>query len=82
MATKRASSWSIRTFWAKLGADRAKDARILGYNLFAVSKSDEDRIVELTRNYFEEVRSIVAGSQPSERVLLLNLSLLPFEPRD
>jgi transcriptional regulator with XRE-family HTH domain len=72
----------LRAFWAKLGAERATNARILGYNLFAVSRADEDRIVELTRNYFEAVRTIVSGSAPSERVLLLNLSLLPFEARD
>lgn len=69
----------LRAFWARVSADRARQTRILGYNLFAVSKADEDRIVELSRNYFEQVRSIVSVSAPSERVLLLNLSLLPFE---
>jgi hypothetical protein len=77
--SERARDRELRVFWASVGARRSRQARILGYNLFAVSRADEDRIVELTRSYFEQVRSIVSGSVPSERVLLLNLSLLPFE---
>ena len=44
--------------------------------MFAVSEADLRRIRELQKAYYQEVRAIVAESQPVERVALLNLQLL------
>lgn len=77
--SERERDRALKTFWAKVSAERTNRARLVGYNLFAVARRDEEKIVELTRSYFEQVRSIVSASEPSERVLLLHLVLLPFE---
>jgi transcriptional regulator with XRE-family HTH domain len=61
----------------RIGAPRAGD--ILGYNLFAVSAADLDRIRTLQRQFFREVRGIVAASEPSEAVALLNVQLVTWE---
>jgi hypothetical protein len=51
---------------------------MFSYNLFAISERDYERLRELHLAYFRELRSIVAASQPAERVVLAHLSLLPL----
>ena len=46
------------------------------YNLFSVSRVDLERIRELHRAYFRELRRIVAASEPAECVVLANVHLL------
>jgi hypothetical protein len=52
--------------------------REFAFNLFGVSAADLERIRQLQRAYFSELRSIVARSEPTERVVLLNLQILPL----
>jgi hypothetical protein len=46
--------------------------------LCGVSNADLERLRELQRSYFLELRSIVARSAPVEQVVLVNLQLLPL----
>ena len=46
------------------------------FNLFGVSNADFARLRELQKAYFNEVRTIVAPSQPVERVALVTVQLL------
>ena len=54
------------------------------YNVFSVKSEDLDRIRELYRAFFREVRQIVAASEPTDTVALLAIQLLdwPTPPMD
>jgi DNA-binding phage protein len=51
-------------------------------NLMSVSEADHERIRALTRSYFNDLRAIVAQSQPNERVLVFCAQLLPLDRAD
>jgi hypothetical protein len=72
---------SLAAFWARVGAERlrAGSQGNFAYNLFGVSNADLERLRELQRTYFAELRSIVANSQPVERVVLANMQLFALE---
>jgi transcriptional regulator with XRE-family HTH domain len=72
----------LKAWWFRVAADRfeAGATGVFSYNLFGVSARDFERLVELQRSYFRQLRSIVAQSQPVERVALVNLQLLTLEP--
>ncbi|MFZ5889766.1 MAG: DUF4423 domain-containing protein [Myxococcota bacterium] len=80
------SELASKRWWTELALERlaAGKAGIFSYNVFAVSAADLARIMDLYRAYFRQVRSIIAQSEPSERVALASLQLLPLdedEPR-
>jgi len=71
-------SREAKAFWARVALDRL-EAGVDGtfsYNLFSVSRADLERIRELHRAYFRELRHIVAASEPAECVALANVQLL------
>jgi hypothetical protein len=70
----------LKIWWARQALERLErnDPGLFSYNLFAVSERDYERLRELHLAYFRELRSIVAASQPAERVVLAHLSLLPL----
>jgi DNA-binding phage protein len=70
----------LKIWWGKQALERFErdPAGLFSYNLFAVSERDYERLRELHLAYFRELRSIVAASQPAERVVLAHLSLLPL----
>ncbi|MFT5583381.1 MAG: transcriptional regulator with XRE-family HTH domain [Cognaticolwellia sp.] len=73
---------SLKRHWLMVGMDRVGQPRegdILSYNLFSVSRADLGQIRLLQRSFFREVRGIVAASEPSESVALLNLQLVTWE---
>jgi len=73
---------TLKETWAKVGLQRLADAApgLFSFNVFAVSHRDYERLRELHRNYFRQLRSIVAVSQPSERVVVANVQLFPLDP--
>jgi transcriptional regulator with XRE-family HTH domain len=75
-AGKRLLAW-----WAQVGAERLKAGRNgrFSYNLFTVSEPDLERLRELQLAYFRELRSIVAQSEPAERVVVTNLQLFALD---
>jgi len=70
----------LKIWWARQALERLErnESGLFSYNLFAVSERDYERLRELHLAYFRELRSIVAASQPAERVVLAHLSLLPL----
>ena len=48
-------------------------------NLFTVSARDFERLRELQRNYFRQLRAIVAESEPAERVAIVNVQLFGLD---
>jgi DNA-binding transcriptional regulator YiaG len=66
----------LRRFWTAVACARIGDTRDLhSFNLFSVSAGDLDRLRDLQRAYFREIRGIVAASTPAERVGLVVLQL-------
>ena len=73
----------LKRHWLMVGMDRIGAPReddILGYNLFALSRADLQRIAALQRQFYREVRGIVAASEPSEVLALMNLQLVTWDP--
>lgn len=50
----------------------------LGYNVLSTSEADIERIRDILRKAFREVRAIAANSEPVETVALLNLQLITW----
>jgi transcriptional regulator with XRE-family HTH domain len=70
-------SQELKTFWTRVALERL-EAGVDGtfsYNLFSVSRADFERIQELHRAYFRELRRIVATSEPAECIALANVHL-------
>jgi transcriptional regulator with XRE-family HTH domain len=76
-----AGARKLAAFWARVGAERLRAGSHgnFAYNLFGVSNTDLERLRELQRRYFAELRAIVANSQPVERVVLTNMQLLALD---
>jgi transcriptional regulator with XRE-family HTH domain len=68
----------LRAFWAEVALERlrADQEGVFAYNLFGVSERDLARVRELQGAYYRELRTLVARSQPVERVVLANLQLV------
>jgi transcriptional regulator with XRE-family HTH domain len=71
----------IKRWWAEVGLDRMNDGApgVFSYNVFAVSAKDLVTITDLYRAYFRQIRSIIAQSEPSERVVMASLMLVPLD---
>ena len=67
----------LATWCAGLGAERlaAGGAGAFAFNVFCVSGDDLERIRQLQRDYFGQLRAIVADSRPSEHLVVVNLQL-------
>jgi hypothetical protein len=75
-----AAQW-LKAFWAGVAAERSRTQRpgLFAYNVFAVSRADLARLEVLLRDYLQEMRAIVAASEPSELVALANVQLFAME---
>lgn len=64
----------VREFWAEVAVERMQGdaAGRYGYNLYTVSKDDLKRIQDLQTQHFEELRALIASSEPAECVVLQN----------
>lgn len=74
------ASQQLKAYWAALAAEHTKVRRpgLFAYNIFAVSRADLARLEALQRDCLQEMRTIVAASEPSEVVALFNLQLFAF----
>lgn len=72
---------ALRKWWSKIAVERIDGAEdgIFSYNLCSVSQRDYERLQELHRAYFRQVRAIVSQSEPVERVVLLNANLFGLD---
>lgn len=73
----------LKQHWASVALERFRGGltpadTLFSYNLFAVSETDYQRIRALHLEYYERAREIVAASPTAERVVLLNLQLVPL----
>jgi DNA-binding transcriptional regulator YiaG len=75
-------SRQVKLWWTRTALERAESggADTLSYNLFSVSAADFERIRELYRSFYAQMRAIVADSAPNERVILWSTLIVPLEP--
>lgn len=71
-----------RAFWAGVASARAPQANdaLCAYNVCTLSAQGYAELRALQREYLLKARSLIAGSEPQERVVLLQVNLLHFEP--
>jgi hypothetical protein len=72
---------ALRLHWSDLARRRLAEhprTDLFGFNVFAVSEADLERIRELYRGFYREVRSVVAASDPPEAAALLLVHLVAW----
>jgi transcriptional regulator with XRE-family HTH domain len=76
-----AAERQLKQWWAELGVARLREGAPgqFSFNVFAVSQADYERLRELHQSYFRQLRSIVAQSSPSERIIAANVQLFPLD---
>jgi transcriptional regulator with XRE-family HTH domain len=75
---------SLKAHWSRVALARLErrppvGSAVFSYNLFSVSQRDYQRIRALQLRFYEDVRSLVEKSVPTERVALLNVQLVPLD---
>ncbi len=74
----------LKAHWARVGlrrlegGDASPDA-LFSFNLFAISEASFQKIRELHLDYYDHVRTIVEASTSADRVVLMNLQLVPLQ---
>jgi transcriptional regulator with XRE-family HTH domain len=73
----------LKLHWAEVGQQRlgtgaAPPGALFSYNLFPIDARGFERIRRLHLEYFERIREIVAESSAADRVVLMNLQLVPL----
>lgn len=71
-ATKELACWCAGLGAARLGAG---GPGAFAFNVFTVSAADLERLRQLQRDHFGQLRALVAESQPAERLAVVNLHL-------
>lgn len=71
----------LQTFWLKAAFDRhqARSPGVYSYNLFSISEADHQRLLQLYHAFFNDMRRLVAASEPSERVVLFVTQVIPLD---
>lgn len=75
---------ALKRHWARvglsrLGARQTSPDALFSFNLFATSEEAFQRIRQLHLDYYDRVRAIVDEAEGTQRVVLMNLQLLPLE---
>jgi transcriptional regulator with XRE-family HTH domain len=71
----------LKAHWAEVAMGRLDTPRPLdwhGYNVISVATADLERVREILRGAFREVRAIAAASNPVQSVALLNVELVTW----
>jgi hypothetical protein len=82
----RAALHRLKAHWADVATARLAASPLEGdlfaYNVISVSEADVERIREILRAAYREIRTLVAASEPAEAVALINLHLVRLFPRE
>ena len=73
----------LKGHWARVAADRLDDPRpddLVSFNLVSVSRADLGRLKQLQRDYFRELRGLVAASAPEEVAALVMMQVVSLSP--
>jgi hypothetical protein len=75
---------ALKAHWTRIALERIAEPGIddfFAYNLFSASSQDMDRIRELLRATYRQIRAIVSSTPADERIALFNLQLLHWPQR-
>lgn len=69
---------ALRRFWSETAAERggAQDKDVLAFALGSVALADVERLRDLHRRYYAELRELIAASEPAEAVVLATVNLV------
>lgn len=72
---------ALKRWTTQMALERMPDPAdgLFSVNLFTVSEADLERLRELQRNFFRQMRAIVAESEPGERVVIANVQLFGLD---
>lgn len=78
-AARKLASWC-----AERGREHLEQglAGNFAFNLFSISEQDLEKLRELQRDYFKQLRAIIKDSQPAERVVIANMQLFSLDPAE
>lgn len=81
LAEDRQAVQRLKAWAATIGVERIERGAegLYSYNLFCVSNKDYAKLQQLQRDYYRQLRAIVAESTPSERVVMTNLQLFALD---
>jgi len=74
---------ALKAHWAQVGLERlsrgdtSSDA-LFSFNLFAISEGSFQKLRQLHLEYYDRVRALIDESPGTDRVVLMNLQLLPL----
>ncbi len=76
-----AAGQRLREWWARVGLQYIEEQRpgIFSFNVFSVSDADYVRLQEMHRNYYRNMRSVIAVSKPEQRVVVANVQLFAID---
>ncbi|HEY4158748.1 MAG TPA: DUF4423 domain-containing protein [Polyangiaceae bacterium] len=76
-----AAARRVKAWWMQVAAKRLEAGApgVFSYNVFALSAADLQRVQELHHAFFQQIRSLIAQSAPSERVVLANMQLFALD---
>lgn len=71
----------LQTFWLQTALERqqARQPGVYSYNLFSISEADYQRALQLYQAFFNDMRRLIAASEPNERVVLFATQLIPLD---
>lgn len=71
----------LRAFWAEQAVQRLAQGHkgVFAYNLFSIAASDVEKLVELHREFFAKLRTLVDESGANDRVMLYTTQLLALD---
>jgi DNA-binding transcriptional regulator YiaG len=77
----------LKAFWARealrrFEARQAGPDTLFSFNLFAISEPGFQKIRRLHLAYYDQVRAIIEQSESADRVVVMNLQLLPMRRPD
>lgn len=75
----------LKNHWSQVAQERIDSPGprdLLAYNMVSLSRDDYQRVHELLRTTFREIRTLVAGSSPTETVALLNVQWIEWPMGD
>ncbi|HXK16927.1 MAG TPA: DUF4423 domain-containing protein [Polyangiaceae bacterium] len=77
----------LKQHWAEVALERlrarsAPENALFSFNLFAVGQGDFERIRRLHVEYYQRIREIVSACTDPDRVVLMNLQLVPLQQPD
>jgi transcriptional regulator with XRE-family HTH domain len=73
----------LKAFWAREALERFETRRsppetLFSFNLFAISEESFQQIRKLHLAYYDQARALIEQSRSADRVVLMNLQLMPL----